>query len=50
MTEVQQIIKTLKNRVNGLLEESKQRHRPGLKQQAEELSHLIEMLEVRLDP
>jgi len=49
VTEVQQIIKALKNRVTGLREEAKQRNRPGLKQQAEEISHLIEMLEARLD-
>lgn len=28
--------------------EAEQRHRPGLKQQAEEISHLIEMLEKRI--
>lgn len=47
--EVQQIIKMMKNRANGMVEEAKNRNRPGLKQQAEEILHLIDMLEMRLD-
>jgi hypothetical protein len=31
-----------------MAEEAVRRGRPGLKQQAEEISHLLEMLEVRL--
>jgi vacuolar-type H+-ATPase subunit H len=46
--EVQQIIKMMKNRANGMVEEAKNRNRPGLKQ-AEEILHLIDMLEMRLD-
>tara|TARA_R110000764_G_scaffold50237_1_gene110736 strand:+ start:120 stop:272 length:153 start_codon:yes stop_codon:yes gene_type:complete len=49
VTEVQQIIKALKHRAAGMAEEAKQRNRPGLKQQAEEISHLIDMLEMRID-
>lgn len=49
MTEVEQIMKALKHRVAGIKLEAEQRHRPGLKQQAEEISHLIEMLEARID-
>ena len=49
MTEVQQIIKALKHRAASMAEEAKQRNRPGLKQQAEEISHLIDMLEMRID-
>lgn len=33
-----------------MVAEGEQRHRPGLKQQAEEIGHLIDMLEARLDP
>ena len=49
MAEVNQILKAMKNRVSGMVEEAKIRQRPGNKQQAEELLHLIDMLEVRLD-
>jgi hypothetical protein len=49
VTEVQQVIKMMKNRANGMVEEAKNRNRPGLKQQAEEILHLIDMLEMRLD-
>lgn len=49
MTETEQIIKAMRNRIKGMLEEAKQRHRPGLKQQIEELHHLLEMLEKRID-
>ncbi len=45
MTEAKQIIKAMKNRVKGMLEEAKMRGRPELKQKIEELNHLIEMLE-----
>jgi hypothetical protein len=48
VTEVQQIVKALKHRAAGMAEEAVRRGRPGLKQQAEEISHLLEMLEVRL--
>jgi ATP-dependent Zn protease len=48
MAETEQILKAMKNRVKGMLEEAKQRHRPGLRQQVEELQHLLEMLEKRL--
>ena len=48
MTEVQQIVKALKHRAAGMAEEAVRRGRPGLKQPAEEISHLLEMLEVRL--
>ena len=50
MTEVQQILKALKHRAAGMVADAKQRHRPGLKQQAEEITYLLEMLEARLDP
>lgn len=49
MAEQEQIIKALKNRVAGMLEDAKRRHRHGLKQQVEELQHLVEMLEAKLD-
>lgn len=48
MTEIEQIIKAMRNRITGMAEEAKQRNRPGLKQQVEELHHLLEMLEKRL--
>lgn len=48
MTEVEQIMKALKHRAESMKVEAEQRHRPGLKQQAEEISHLIEMLEKRI--
>ena len=48
MAEKEQIIKAMKNRISGMIEEAKTRQRPGLKQQAEELQHLLEMLEKRI--
>ena len=45
MAEAKQIIKAMKNRVLGMLEEAKMRGRTELKQKIEELEHLIEMLE-----
>ena len=49
MAEVEQILKAMKNRVSGMIEEAKIRQRPGNKQQLEEIQYLVEMLEVRLD-
>lgn len=48
MADKEQIIKAMRNRIKGMMEEAKQRHRPGLKQQVEELSHLLDMLEKRV--
>jgi len=48
MAEVDQIIKAMKNRVSGMIEEAKLRNRPGNKQQLEELQHLVDMLEQRI--
>ena len=45
MAETKQIIKAMRNRVQGMLAEAKMQQRPGLKQKIEELEHLIEMLE-----
>lgn len=45
MAETKQIIKAMRNRVQGMLVEAKMQQRPGLKQKIEELEHLIEMLE-----
>ena len=45
MVEKEQVIKAMKNRIKGLKEEAQMRQRPGLKQQVEELEHLIDMLE-----
>lgn len=49
MTEIQQIIKTLKNRIDGMTKNAEQRHEHGLKQQAEEIGYLLEMLENRIE-
>lgn len=49
MADKEQIIKAMKHRINSMIEEAKTRQRPGLKQQAEELHHLLEMLEKRID-
>ncbi len=49
MAEVEQILKAMKNRVTGMIEEAKMRQRPGNKQQLEEIQHLIDMLEQRID-
>ena len=49
MTEVQQILKALKHRAAGMAAEADRRQRPGLKRQAEEILHLISMLEHRID-
>jgi len=49
MAEVEQILKAMKHRVSGMIEEAKIRQRPGNKQQLEEIQYLVEMLEVRLD-
>jgi hypothetical protein len=48
MAEKEQIIKAMRNRIEGMLEEAKTRHRPGLRQQVEELAHLLDMLEQRI--
>lgn len=48
MADREQIIKAMRSRLHGMLEEAKLRHRPGLKQQVEELSHLLDMLEKRV--
>ncbi len=48
--EVQQILRAMKNRLDGLAAEAKQRQRFGNKQQMEELIQLVAMLEQRLDP
>ena len=48
MADKEQIIKAMRNRIQGMMEEAKIRQRPGLKQQAEELNHLLEMLEKKL--
>jgi hypothetical protein len=48
MAEVDQILKAMKNRVRGMIEEAKMRQRPGNKQQLEEIQHLIDMLEQRI--
>ncbi len=48
-TEVKQILRAMRNRLNGLVEEAKQRQRPGNKQQMEELLLFITMLEQHLD-
>lgn len=48
MTELEQILKTLKHRLAGMLIEATSRNRQGLKQQVEELGYLIEMLEKNL--
>lgn len=48
MAEVNQILTAMKNRVSGMIEEAKMRHRPGNKQQLEEIQHLIDMLEQRI--
>jgi len=45
MAEKEQILNAMKNRIKGMKAEAEMRHRPGLKQQAEELDHLVEMLE-----
>ena len=50
MTEIDQIFRAMKNRVSGMIEEAKMRHRPGNKQQLEEIQHLIDMLEQRIEP
>ena len=50
MAEVEQILKVMKNRVSGMIEEAKMRHRPGNKQQLEEIKHLVDMLEQRIEP
>lgn len=49
MTEVQQIIKTLKNRIDGMAKNAEQRREHGLKQQAEEIGYLLEMLENKIE-
>ena len=48
MAEIDQILKAMKNRVRGMIEEAKLRNRPGNKQQLEELQHLVDMLEQRI--
>jgi|SaaInl1SG_22_DNA_1037389.scaffolds.fasta_scaffold154266_2 hypothetical protein len=49
MAEINQILKAMKNRVSSMIEEAKMRQRPGNKQQLEEIQHLIDMLEQRID-
>ena len=49
MTEIQQIIKTLKNRIGGMAKNAEQSHEYWLKQQAEEIGYLLEMLENRIE-
>ena len=49
MAEIDQILRAMKNRVSGMIEEAKIRQRPGNKQQLEEIQHLIDMLEQRID-
>jgi ATP-dependent Zn protease len=48
VTETEQILKAMRSRIRGMLEEAKRRQRSGLKQQAEELNLLLDMLEKRL--
>ena len=45
MTEIAQILKTLKHRLRHIAIDADNRQRQGLKQQVEELGYLIEMLE-----
>ena len=45
MTEIAQILKTLKHRLRHMSVDAEARQRHGLKQQVEELGYLIEMLE-----
>jgi vacuolar-type H+-ATPase subunit E/Vma4 len=49
MAEADQILKALKNRVKGMIEEAKMRQRHGNRQQLEELEHLVDMLEQRIE-
>jgi len=49
MAEPEQILRALKNRVAGMIEEAKMRQRYGNRQQLEELKHLVDMLEQRID-
>jgi len=49
MTEVQQILKTLKNRIDGMVKNAEQRHEHSLKQQSEEIGYLLEMLENKIE-
>lgn len=49
MADEDAIMRALRHRIYGMKEEAKLRHRPGLKQQLEELEYLVEMLERRLD-
>jgi len=48
MADKEQIIKAMRNRIRGMMEEAKMRRRPGLRQQIEELNHLLDMLEKRV--
>ena len=48
MATTTQILKAIKSRLYGMKEEAKLRQRPGLKQQIEELQHLVEMLEAHV--
>ena len=50
MTEIDQIFRAMNNRIAGMIEEAKMRHRPGNKQQLEEIKHLVDMLEQRIEP
>ena len=49
MTQNEQIIKTLKHRLNGMRTEAENLGRYGLKQRVEELGYLIDMLEKNID-
>ena len=48
MATTAQILTAIKSRLYGMKEEANLRHRPGLKQQVEELQHLVEMLEAHV--
>tara|TARA_B100000780_G_scaffold49544_1_gene30735 strand:- start:1297 stop:1452 length:156 start_codon:yes stop_codon:yes gene_type:complete len=49
MTQNEQIIKTLKHRLNGMSTEAATLGRYGLKQKVEEIGYLIDMLEKNID-
>tara|TARA_R110000787_G_scaffold52321_1_gene123266 strand:+ start:510 stop:656 length:147 start_codon:yes stop_codon:yes gene_type:complete len=48
MTKQEQILTTLENRLSGLLAETENRKRLGLKQKLEEICSLLEMLKANL--
>jgi len=49
MTEIEQIVKTLKHRVDGMTKNAEQRGEHSLKQQSEEIGYLLEMLENKIE-